>query len=112
SGKKVSGLAERLMTWYHMYQQIRVPRPGTLTLMRRGSLKRKSKVQTSLLSTEDIDDLISRSLKPNWPAAGASHRASTGSSAASRVRPPRRRVLPQCLRMTSPPTVRQTDRRP
>src|SRR5262249_57306414 len=64
------GSRVRLMTWYHRYQQMRVPRPGTLTLMSRGSLKRKSSVQVSDLGSSL--DLTSRSLNVTGPWAGDS----------------------------------------
>src|SRR5262245_56974577 len=98
-----------------MYQQIRVPRPGTWTLIRRGSLKRKSSAQTSNLGSSrgDASDFTSRSLKVVVCAeADVRCRAAATTPAARRARVGRHQGLCEFAFMTSPSSVYGSEREP
>src|SRR5688572_8158201 len=62
---------------------MRVPRPGTFTLIMRGSLKRKSNAHTSALSSFEGADFTSRSLKVSWLTAGADSAKSRGAASSN-----------------------------
>ena len=98
-----------MITWYQRYQQILVPRPGTLTLIKRGSLKRKSRVQISdFESSLDEPDLTSRSLKVLGPWAWAMVNCSTvAPSMTPKMMEKPNRVLPPVMTFSSPRELRR-----